>query len=177
MTAEPALEVLKTRLDGVLLIEPPTRFEDYRGVYVELYNEALYGAAGIDVAFVQDDISTSSRHVLRGLHGDAKTWKLVSCLYGKFYLVVVNWDPASPQYRQWESFTLSDRSNRQLLIPPRFGNGHLVLSETAIFHYKQSTYYDRSGQFTIPWNDPDLGIWWPVRDPIVSRRDEGIGDV
>ena len=168
------LEVKPTRLEGVRLITPPTIFEDFRGSYVELYNEQLYRRSGIDVTFVQEDISVSSRHVLRGIHGDAETWKLISCLFGKFYLVVVNWDETSPQYRQWESFLLSDQNRQQVLIPPRFGNAHLVLSETAIFHYKQSTYYDRAGQFTVLWNDPGLKIWWPVSDPIVSRRDAGL---
>jgi dTDP-4-dehydrorhamnose 3,5-epimerase len=167
------MEVSKTHLDGVLLITPPTVFEDFRGNYVELYNEKLYLQAGVSQGFVQDDISTSSRHVLRGIHGDQETWKLVSCLYGKFYLVVVNWDAASPQYRQWEAFTLVGHHPQQVLIPPKFGNGHVVLSKKAIFHYKQTSYYNRAGQFTILWNDSSLNIWWPVKNPILSRRDEG----
>jgi len=171
------MEVTKTKLDGVLLIKPPTIFEDFRGTYVETYNEKLYHEAGIKVKFVQDDISASSQNVLRGIHGDSKTWKLVSCLYGEFYLVVANWDKASPQFGQWESFTLSDRTRLQVLVPPKFGNGHLVLSQLAIFHYKQNTYYDRAGQFTIPWNDPRLNIQWPVKNPILSKRDGGSGDV
>jgi dTDP-4-dehydrorhamnose 3,5-epimerase len=168
------MEMKPTRLTGVTLITPPTIFEDFRGSYIELYNEDLYRKAGIDATFVQEDISVSTRHVLRGIHGDGETWKLVSCLHGKFYLVVVNWDETSPQYRQWESFVLSDQNRQQVLIPPKFGNGHLVLSESAIFHYKQSTYYNRAGQFTVLWNDPTLNIWWPVNDPILSRRDAGL---
>ena len=168
------MNVEKTALDGVLLITPPTLFEDWRGEYVETYNEQLYREHGIDVPFVQDDISVSDKHVLRGLHGDATTWKLISCLHGKFYLVVVNNDSASSQYRKWTSFVLSDTNRKQVLIPPKFGNGHLVLSDKAIFHYKQNTYYDRAGQFTLLWNDPDLGLWWPVPNPLVSRRDAGL---
>lgn len=168
------MEAAKTKLDGVLLITPPTIFEDHRGAYVETYNKELYKLAGVDLEFIQDDISTSSRHVLRGIHGDATTWKLVSCLHGRFYLVVVNWDETSPQYKQWEGFVLSDQNHQQVLIPPRFGNGHVVTSETAIFHYKQTTYYNRAAQFTIPWNDPELNIWWPIKTPILSRRDEGL---
>lgn len=167
------MDVSKTILDGVLLIKPPTIFEDFRGTYVEIYNEKLYTEAGISVKFVQDDISVSSKHVLRGIHGDQATWKLISCLYGKFYLVVVNWDESSGQRGQWESFVLSDQNRLQVLVPPKFGNGHLVLSEQAIFHYKQSSYYNRADQFTILWNDPKLNIWWPVKNPLVSRRDEG----
>ena len=112
------MKVEKTALEGVLLIEPPTIFEDYRGDYVELYNEQLYREAGIADKFVQDDISTSRKHVLRGLHGDQRTTKLVSCLHGAFYLVVVNNKPGTAQYRKWTSFTLSDRNRRQVLIPP-----------------------------------------------------------
>lgn len=166
------LDIKKTELDGVLLITPPTVFEDFRGTYVELYNEEIYRAAGIDVDFVQDDISTSSRHVLRGIHGDDKTWKLISCLQGSFYLMVVNCDRDSEEFGRWQSFVLSDTNRKQVLVPPKYGNGHLVLSETAIFHYKQSTYYDRAGQFTYVWNDPELGLWWPVKSPLVSQRDE-----
>ena len=167
------MEVTKTKLDSVLIIKPPTVFEDFRGTYVELFNEELYKESGISVRFVQDDISVSSRNVLRGIHGDAVTWKLISCLHGKFYLVVVNWDETSPQYRQWAAFTLSDQNRIQVLVPPKFGNGHIVLSEFAIFHYKQSSYYNRPGQFTILWNNPELNIWWPIKHPVLSRRDEG----
>ena len=171
------MEVKNSKLEGVKLISPPTNFEDFRGSYVEIYNEVLYKQAGITIDFIQDDISISNKNVLRGIHGDSETWKLISCLYGKFYLVVVNLDQGSLQYKQWESFTLSDSNRLQVLVPPKFGNGHLVLSEKAIFHYKQNTQYNRGGQFTYFWNDPDLNIWWPIKNPIVSRRDEGRGDV
>jgi len=171
------MEIFKTKLDGVILIKPPTIFRDHRGVYVEIYNENLYKEAGINVDFVQDDISVSKKDVLRGIHGDKKTWKLISCLYGKFYLVVVNWNNGSSQYGKWESFILSEYNRSQVLIPPKFGNGHLVLSQQAIFHYKQSTYYDRPHQFTILWNDPKLNIRWPVKNPILSLRDEGTNHV
>ncbi len=167
------METFPTTLDSVRLIKPPTIFEDFRGHYVETYNERLYREAGIDQHFIQDDISVSRRHVLRGIHGDDKTWKLISCLQGSFYMVVINNNPESPQYRKWTSFTLSESNRLQVLVPPKFGNGHVVMSEQAIFHYKQTTDYDRSGQFTLVWNDPALNIWWPVENPIVSVRDQG----
>lgn len=166
-----SLKLEKTNLDGVLLITPPTVFEDFRGGYVETYNRDIYHAAGITQDFCQDDISWSERNVLRGLHGDQETWKLVSCLKGRFYLVVVNNDPASAQYRQWQGFTLSDGNRLQVLIPPKFGNGHLVLSDMAIFHYKQTSNYNRAGQFTLRWDDPKLGLFWPGTSPILSERD------
>ena len=163
--------VEKTELTGVLLIKLET-FEDHRGQYVEIYNENLYAGHGIDIKFVQDDISTSTQHVLRGIHGDNETWKLISCLHGKFYLVVVNCDPDSGQFGRWQSFVLSDTNRHQVLVPPKFGNAHLVLSKKAIFHYKQNTYYNPKGQFTYVWNDPRLNIWWPIKNPILSQRDE-----
>lgn len=165
------MEVRKTNLNGVLQIKLDV-FEDFRGEYVETYNEALYAENGIDVKFVQDDISVSSRNVLRGIHGDSATWKLISCLHGKFYLVVVNGDSQSDDFGKWQSFVLSDRNRMQVLVPPMYGNGHLVLTETAIFGYKQSTYYDRSKQFTFKWNDSRLNIWWPTDNPILSQRDQ-----
>jgi len=167
------MEVTETSLEGVLLVKPMV-FEDHRGQFVETYNQATYRASGIGVEFVQDDISVSSRHVLRGMHGDAVTWKLVSCVHGTLYFVVINWDDTSGQFGKWQSFVLSDRNRHQVLLPPKFGNGYLVLSDQAVFSYKQSTYYDRSGQFTILWNDPKLNIWWPIADPILSRRDAGL---
>ena len=168
------MEVKQSKLDKVLIIKPPTIFEDFRGFYVELYNRDLYQKNGVNVDFVQDDFSISTKHVLRGIHGDRVTYKLISCLLGKIYLVIVNNIEDSPQFRSWESFTLSEENHFQVLVPPGFGVAHLVLSECAIFHYKQSTYYHRESQFTLRWNDPALDIWWPVKQPILSRRDECI---
>ncbi len=165
------ITIAKTELEGVRLIKLD-QFEDHRGCYVETYNEDIYKNKGIEVKFIQDDISTSSQHVLRGIHGDAETWKLISCLHGCFYLVVINYDDKSDDFGKWEAFTLSDSNRLQVLVPPKYGNGHLVLSERAIFHYKQNTYYNPKGQFTILWNDPKFNIWWPVKNPILSRRDE-----
>ena len=168
------LEVKTTSLKGVKLISPPTNFEDFRGSYVETYNKEMYNEAGITEEFIQDDISTSSKHVLRGIHGDQETAKLISCLYGSFYLIVVNQDKESEEFGKWESFTLSDTNRLQVLVPPKFGNGHLVLSDLAIFHYKQTTSYNRASQFTILWDDPKFDFWWPISAPILSRRDSGL---
>lgn len=161
-----------TELEEVLLVTPPVVFEDFRGTNVEIFNKALYENGVLDkVKWKIDSVSTSRQHVLRGIHGDEKTYKLISCLYGSIYLLVVDNRPWSPQYKQWTSFTLSDKNHKQVLVPPGFGNGHLVMSETAVFHYKWSEYYNREAQFTIKWNDPEYEFWWPVRHPIVSERD------
>ena len=168
------VRVFESTLNGVKIIYPPTVFEDFRGVYVETYNQDLYKSAGIECSFIQDDISVSRENVLRGIHGDSKTHKLISCLEGAFYLLVVNNDPASPEYRKWEGFTLSEENRLQILVPPLFGNGHVVLTDRAIFHYKQTSSYDRASQFTIMWNDPEYSFWWPTRNPILSKRDSGL---
>lgn len=163
--------VEETKLEGVLLIKLDG-FEDHRGEYLDLYNEKLYREKGIDIHFVEDDISIATRGVIKGIHGDDRTWKLISCLHGKFYLVVINYDKQSKDFGKWESFVLSETNKHQVLVPPKHGNGHLCLSEKSIFHYKQSAYYDPSRQFTIRWNDSKFNIWWPVKEPILSMRDE-----
>jgi len=178
------IKVSKTKLEGVLQISPQP-FEDFRGEYVETFNEKEYSQAiaknlkgtiyqkeALRLHFVEDDISTGRRDVIKGIHGDTKTWKLVQCLSGKFYLVVLNYNPASHDYGKWEAFTISDKNRLQVLIPPLYGNGHLVLSEYDIYHYKQSAYYDSENQFTIKWDDPKFKIWWPIKNPILSLRDE-----
>ena len=168
------MKIETTELKNVLLLKPNT-FEDHRGEYVELYNKDLLSLYNdyikISIDFVEDDISTAYYGVLKGIHGDQETWKLISCLHGKFYLVVLNYDEGSPYFGKWESFVLSDRNHYQILVPPKHGNGHLCLSKKSIFHYKQSSYYNPSNQFTVKWNDPRFDIWWPIKDPILSRRD------
>ncbi|MCK5342941.1 MAG: dTDP-4-dehydrorhamnose 3,5-epimerase family protein [Candidatus Heimdallarchaeota archaeon] len=167
------MKVEKTSLDNVLLAKPDI-FEDFRGVYVEIFNDKLYKEHGIDVKFVQDDISVSSRDVLRGIHGDDKTWKLISCLKGKIYVVVVNCDKQSKNFGKWQSFDLSEDNRHQVLVPPKHGNAHVVLTDEAIFHYKQSTYYNPKvlKQFTYRFDDPRFNIRWPIKNPILSERDE-----
>ena len=117
-------------------------------------------------------ISTSRYSVLRGIHGDKSTWKLITCLYGAFYLIVVDNRKKSKNYKKWISFTLTSNNNKQILVPPGFGNGHQILTNEAIFHYKQNTFYDRSSQFTIKYNDPDYAFNWPIANPILSDRDK-----
>jgi len=167
------MNIRDTELYGVKEIQLDA-FEDHRGEYVEIYNKEEYlKELKLDRDFVCDDISVSYKNVLRGIHGDQKTAKLISCLYGSFYLVVINNDESSSQHGKWESFVLSDTNRKQIFVPPKFGNGHLVLSDIAIFHYKQSTTYNREGQFTILWDDNRFNIWWPINNPILSRRDSG----
>jgi dTDP-4-dehydrorhamnose 3,5-epimerase len=165
------IEVETTKLKGVLLIKPAVH-TDMRGMNVTLYSEKLYKEHGIDIDFVEDKISISKKDVLRGIHGDADTWKLISCVSGKIFLAVVDCDESSPQFGQWESFELSQENAWQVLVPPKFGNGHLVLTDSAVFHYQWSAYYDLGKQFSYKYNDSRFGIVWPVKNPILSDRDK-----
>lgn len=166
------MKIANTKLQGVKLITPEV-FRDHRGEYVETFNEKEYFSAGVRCKFVQDDVSVSKKGVLRGIHGDEKTWKLVQCLHGKFFLAVVNCDPYSSDFGESISLTLDDQKRQQVLIPPMFGNGHYVLSEKAIFSYKQSEYYDRMSQFSYRYDDKRFKIKWPFKgEPILSKRDK-----
>ena len=93
-------------------------------------------------------------------------------MFGRFYFVVVDCDKESANYGKWESFILSEENRYQVLVPPKYGNGHLALSDRIIFHYKQSAYYNPEGQFSYRFDDPRFNIWWPIKNPILSRRDE-----
>ena len=131
---------------------------------IENYKVFNPKGAGNEIIFKQDDISTSVKHTLRGLHGDTKTWKLVQCLYGSLLQVVVDFREDSSTYLQYDMFPLNDKNRNQILIPPGHINGHLVMSESAIFSYKQSTLYGGPGsQFTIKWDDPKINIPKPKK--------------
>ena len=162
------MQVYQTKLKGVKLIFLDV-FKDHRGKYTELFNEEWFVESVADIAFVQDDVSVSKKNVLRGIHGDTETWKLISCPYGTIYLVIV-----AVKKRVWQSFNLCE--NFQVLVPPGDGVAHLVLSDWAVFHYKQSTYYHPEKQFSYRYDDPRFNIWWPINTPILSERDEKGGN-
>ena len=168
------ISVSKTDLSDVILIKPSI-FEDHRGMYVETFNEEDYRQNNLNIKFVRDDVSTSSKNVLRGLHYDNKTWKLIHCMYGKIYFVVADMRKDSGQYLKWQSFILTSDNRHQVLVPPGFANGHYVLSDHCIFHYKMSEYYDPENEKGVKWNDPKLNIFWPASDPILSEKDSNTG--
>jgi dTDP-4-dehydrorhamnose 3,5-epimerase len=169
MSEHKPLRISKCDIEDARVIDLDC-FEDHRGVYVEIYNEALYDGQKLP-KFVQDDYSISRRDVLRGLHGDQDTWKLITCPIGQIYFVILDVRKNSPSFNKWQSFVISEQNHRQILVPPGCANGHLVTSERAMFHYKQSTYYSRN-QFTVRWDDPQYKLWWPIANPILSRRDQ-----
>lgn len=169
------IKVFQTSLSGVLEIQREKPFKDCRGMNVDVYAEQEYFDAGIRIKFVQQNYSTSGRGVLRGLHGDDHTFKLVCCVSGSFLLAVINYDNGSPDFGRWLTFILTEDDGRQILIPPNYLNGHLVLSEKATFFYNQSSYYTGAGnQWSVRWNDPRFNIPWPIIDPILSARDAGV---
>ena len=148
----------------------PSSFEDYRG---ELYT--LFKQDNHDLIFNHDKVSVSKQHVLRGLHGDSKAWKLITCLSGEIYLVVVDNRPESVNYLKWDWIILTAKNRKQVLIPPMFANGHFILSQEATFFYKWSypgEYPDIKDQFTLKWNDSRINIHWPITNPILSERDK-----
>jgi len=150
-------------------ISVPSSFEDFRG---ELYT--LFKQENSNLTFNHDKVSVSRKNVLRGLHGDSKSWKHISCLAGKVLLVVVDNRKESENYLKWDSIILSSKNRKSVLIPPMFANGHLILSDEATFFYKWSykgKYPDVKDQFTLKWNDPKLNIHWPISTPILSKRD------
>ena len=146
-------------------------FKDHRGY---LWTSWKKGSIK-KIKFVHDKFSLSKKNVLRGLHGDLKTWKLISCPYGKFRLVVVNCEKKSKNYLKWKSFVLSHDNGVQVLIPPNYANAHLCISKKCLFHYKLSykgNYSDVKNQFSLRWNDPKIKILWEVKKPILSKRDK-----
>tara|TARA_R110002012_G_scaffold315603_1_gene529582 strand:- start:19763 stop:20275 length:513 start_codon:yes stop_codon:yes gene_type:complete len=162
--------VKETKLHGVKLIIPE-RFEDHRGTYMELYDSKNFDNVTTET-FIQDDISISRKGVLRGLHGDWKTTKLVTVLKGSGYALIADNRQDSPTYKKWQSFTLSDQNRKMLLLPAGIGNSVLALEDNIIYFYKQNTHFVDGQQFTIKWDDPEWNFWWPIKNPILSMRDE-----
>jgi len=167
-----SLRTIPTRLRGPILIEPKTHF-DARGFFLETFRADAYREIGIDIDFVQDNHSRSTRGTVRALHFqvDPGQPKLVRAARGAIFDVVVDVRRSSATFGQWESFDLDDELNRQLFVPVGFAHGFCVMSDEADLVYKVGTYYDRAAERGIAWDDPDVAITWPVEAPIVSERD------
>jgi dTDP-4-dehydrorhamnose 3,5-epimerase len=172
------LNVIKTKLPGVLLIEPKV-FGDSRGYFFETYSAERYHSAGIELPFVQDNASHSCKGVLRGLHYQLKfpQGKLVSVTLGSVFDVAVDIRVGSPTFGEWVGFELSADNHRQLYVPPGFAHGFCVLSEIVDFAYKCTDYYHPEDEQGIAWNDAELGIAWPEMavSPTLSDKDSRCG--
>ncbi|HNY25805.1 MAG TPA: dTDP-4-dehydrorhamnose 3,5-epimerase [Candidatus Sumerlaeota bacterium] len=166
------MQILETALNGLFLLAPRV-FGDDRGFFFESYNEILAAKIGIFTHWAQDNHAMSVQHVLRGLHfqrgvGQAK---LVRCVAGTIWDVAVDIRPSSPTLGQWYGVELSAENKKMLLIQEGFAHGYVVLSEKAEVVYKCSRVYDAQSEDEIRWNDPDIGVAWPVAEPHISERD------
>nr|WP_199044928.1 dTDP-4-dehydrorhamnose 3,5-epimerase [Dyella sp. ASV24] len=167
------MKVIETTLPGALVIEPQV-FGDARGYFYESYNKAKYAEAGVTAAFVQSNVSRSAKGVLRGLHYQ---WpnpqgKLVSVLEGEVFDVAVDIRRGSPTFGRWAGVMLSADNKRHFWIPEGFAHGFCVVSEFATFAYQCTALYDREADAGVRWNDPDIGIDWPISQPLLSEKDE-----
>jgi len=166
------VKVIETTLPGVLILEPKV-FPDGRGYFLETWSKKRYEEVGIKDEFVQDNVSVSGKGVLRGLHFQypQSQGKLVQVLSGEAFDVAVDIRTGSPTFGQWTLAILSEANHRQIYIPPGFAHGFCVLSESAAFSYKCTDYYNASTEGGIIFNDPDIDIDWPVKEPAMSEKD------
>jgi dTDP-4-dehydrorhamnose 3,5-epimerase len=163
---------IPTALPGVVIVEPDVH-RDQRGFFLETYHQRKYREGGIEAAFVQDNHSRSVRGTLRGLHAQRRRpqGKLVRAVEGEMFDVAVDIRPRSPTFGRWVGVRLSGDNLRQLWIPAGFAHGFCVTSEIVHVEYKCTDFYDREDEIGIAWDDPDIGIEWPLRDPVVSEKD------
>lgn len=166
------LQAKPTALSGVIVIEPAV-FGDARGYFFESWHRDRYAAMGVPEVFVQDNVSRSARGTLRGLHLQEPNaqGKLVQVLEGEVFDVAVDVRVGSPEFGRWVGEFLSAANHRQLYIPPGFAHGFCVTSDSALFSYKCTDTYHPEAEICIAWDDPAIGIDWPVREPILSKRD------
>lgn len=167
------MEVIELTIPAVKLITPRV-FPDDRGLFMQSYHQDQYKEAGIDVSFVQDNRSRSSKGVLRGLHYQLEHAqdKLVSVIRGKIFDVAVDIRHGSPTFGEWVGEILSDENHRQLFVPKGFAHGFLVLSDEVDLFYKCSDFYTPGDEYGIRWDDPQLGIDWPFKDVLLSGKDK-----
>ena len=168
------MKVTESGIKGVFIIEPDV-YEDDRGFFMETFhNERYRKLLGINLDFVQDNISRSSKNVLRGMHFQKNypQGKIVKASRGEILDVVVDLRKGSPTYGTWESFRLSEQNKLQVWIPPGFAHGFLVMSDSADFEYKCTEYYHPEDELCLMWNDPEVAIDWPINDPILSEKDK-----
>lgn len=166
------MKVTRTKLQGVFLIDPDV-FADPRGYFLETWAFRRYSDAGLPSIFVQDNLSRSDRGILRGLHLQHPhgQGKLVHVIHGEVFDVAVDVRTGSPTFGQWVGTTLTGENHRQVYIPPGFAHGFCVVSEYALFSYKCTEAYHRESELGVIWNDPDLGIPWPIAEPQLSGKD------
>ena len=161
-------------IKGVYIVTP-NKFRDLRGeIWTAFTSEVIDRLLPNDVKFIHDKFIYSKKNVIRGIHGDMKTYKLATCVFGEVHQVVVDCREDSPTYLQWEKFVINMDNQELILVPPGVGNSHYVSSDGAVYYYKcayNGKYADAEDQFTYAWNDERIGIDWPTNNPILSERD------
>ena len=169
------MKFIPTEIPDVIIVEPKV-FQDDRGFFLESYQQEKYAEGGIDAVFIQDNHSSSSKGVLRGMHNQKTRpqGKLVRVVEGEVFDVAVDIRPNSPTYKKWVGVNLSADNFRQLWIPPGLAHGFLVLSEQAQFEYKCTDFYFPDDELGFIWNDPDIGIEWPIDNPVLSGKDKAM---
>lgn len=166
------MRITPTDLPDVLIVDPDV-FRDARGFFLETFHERKYREGGIDARFVQDNHSRSTRGTLRGLHAQRAhpQGKLIRVIEGEIFDVAVDIRRSSPTFRRWIGVTLSAENFRQCWVPPGFAHGFCVVSDVAEVEYKCTDFYDAADEIGFLWNDPDVGVVWPVAEPILSAKD------
>ena len=167
------MQVERTKLEGVLLVTPKV-FGDDRGFFMETYNQGIAADLGLPTSFVQDNHSKSSKGVLRGLHYQYPKWqgKLVRVVQGEIFDVAVDIRAGSPTFGEWVGYLLNQENKQQLYVPEGFAHGFVVTSDTAEVVYKCTDMYAPEQEGSLLWNDPAIGIEWPVDEPLLSAKDK-----
>jgi dTDP-4-dehydrorhamnose 3,5-epimerase len=166
------MEIIKTSIPEVIVFVPPV-FSDSRGYFLETYQQQKYKAAGIPKPFVQDNQSYSTKNVLRGLHFQLRhpQGKLVRVIHGTVFDVAIDMRKNSPTFGKWHGEILSAENKRQMYVPENFAHGFCVLSDSAEFVYKCTDFYVPGDEVGLIWNDPQVGVKWPIEQPILSEKD------
>lgn len=163
------------QIRGVYLFRPSVSADMRGNIWTSFVKGDIEKYLPAEVHFKHDKFSTSKQNVLRGIHGDTKSWKLVTCVHGEIHQVVVDYREGSPTYLKYHKVIINTGNQLMMLIPPNMGNSYFVSSKEAVYHYKlayDGNYLDADEQFSLKWNDPRIGIEWPTTDPILSERDK-----
>ena len=162
-------------IDGVFILEPSISVDTRGNIWTSFLQTDICKLVSDGADFKHDKFSLSKKNVLRGIHGDSKSWKLVTCVYGEIKQVVVDFRENSSTYLKWQSFEINGQEPKLILIPPLMGNAYYVYSDKAVYHYKlayDGDYIDADEQFSFKWDDPKININWPTKEPVLSERDK-----
>jgi len=161
-------------VEGVVAFVPSIGSDSRGDIWTSFEQESMESYLPQSLNFKHDKFSQSKENVLRGVHGDVKSWKLVTCVFGEIFQVVVDLRKGSPTFGNWQSYVINKEQQKMVLIPPGCGNAYYVKQGPAVYHYKLAypgEYLDADDQFSVRWDDPELAIEWPVEKPILSFRD------